>query len=73
MMHGITKSYLNIWVCNLEKFAGYSSVTGGPENKDGIVIGFPAFGTINEHAGYNMGKTAVHEVGHWLKPETFMG
>ncbi|MEO7924261.1 MAG: M43 family zinc metalloprotease [Chitinophagaceae bacterium] len=59
------KSYLNIWVCNLEQVAGYSSVIGGPENKDGIVLGFNAFGT-NSSGNYNMGKTAVHEVGHWL-------
>ncbi len=59
------KSYLNIWVCNLEQVAGYSSVMGGPENNDGIVIGFPAFG-VNGGAAYNMGKTAVHEAGHWL-------
>lgn len=52
------KSYLNIWVCNLDKFAGYSSVVGGPENVDGIVLGLAAFGGAN--------KTAVHEAGHWL-------
>ncbi len=52
------KSYLNIWVCNLDKFAGYSSVVGGPENVDGIVLGLAAFGSEN--------KTAVHEAGHWL-------
>lgn len=61
-----TKSYLNIWVCNLESVAGYSSVMGGPAEKDGIVIGFSAFGTNTGMAGYDMGKTAVHEVGHWL-------
>jgi hypothetical protein len=60
-----TKSYLNIWVCNLEQVAGYSSVLGGPGNVDGIVIGFPAFG-VNSNSAYNMGKTAVHETGHWL-------
>ena len=60
------KSYLNIWVCNLDRVAGYSSIPGGPDNKDGVVIDFPAFGIINAMAGYNMGKTAVHEVGHWL-------
>ncbi|MGB3154123.1 MAG: M43 family zinc metalloprotease [Chitinophagaceae bacterium] len=60
------KSYLNIWVCNLEQVAGYSSMMGGAENKDGVVIGFSAFGTNNSGSGYNMGKTAVHEVGHWL-------
>jgi hypothetical protein len=60
------KSYLNIWVCNLERVAGYSSVPGGPDNKDGVVIGYPVFGTINTMTGFDMGKTAVHEVGHWL-------
>ena len=61
-----SKSYLNIWVCNLESVAGYASVMGGPAEKDGIVIGFSAFGTNTGMAGYDMGKTAVHEVGHWL-------
>jgi len=60
------KSYLNIWVCNLERVAGYSSVPGGPDDKDGVVIGYPVFGTINTTSGFDMGKTAVHEVGHWL-------
>jgi hypothetical protein len=58
--------YLNIWVCSLDQVVGYSSVPGGPQNVDGIVIGYGAFGTINTHGTYNMGKTAVHEVGHWL-------
>jgi hypothetical protein len=60
------KSYLNIWVCNLERVAGYSSVPGGPDDKDGVVIGYSVFGTIHTKAGFDMGKTAVHEVGHWL-------
>lgn len=60
------RSYLNIWVCNLNRVAGYASVPGDAAEKDGVVIGFPAFGTINAQPGYEMGKTAVHEVGHWL-------
>jgi hypothetical protein len=60
------KSYLNIWICNLEQVAGYSSLPGGPDNKDGVVIDYPVFGTINTMDGFDMGKTAVHEVGHWL-------
>ncbi len=59
-------SYFNIWVCNLNRVAGYASVPGDAAAKDGIVIGFPAFGTINTISGYEMGKTAVHETGHWL-------
>lgn len=60
------RSYLNIWVCNLNRVAGYSSVPGDEASKDGVVIGIPAFGTINTQPGYEMGKTAVHEIGHWL-------
>ncbi|HYM92851.1 MAG TPA: T9SS type A sorting domain-containing protein [Chitinophagaceae bacterium] len=61
-----SKSYLNIWVCNLRKVVGYSSVLGGPTNKDGVVIAFSAFGETNTLPGYDKGRTAVHEVGHWL-------
>lgn len=60
------RSYLNIWVCNLNRVAGYASVPGDAPAKDGVVIGLGAFGTINVFAGYEMGKTAVHEVAHWL-------
>jgi len=59
------KSYLNIWVCNLDKFAGYSSVVGGPDNVDGIVIGISAF--------VNSNKTIVHETGHWLNLKHLWG
>lgn len=61
-----SKSYLNIWVCNLDKLAGYSSFPGSDATKDGVVIDFDAFGAINSGNGYGLGKTAVHEVGHWL-------
>lgn len=50
------ESYLNIWVCNLSNVLGYASFPGSDPAKDGIVIGFNAFG----------GKTTVHETGHWL-------
>ncbi len=53
-----SKNYLNIWVCSMEKFAGYSSVPGCAPGLDGIVLGLAAFG-----AGQ---KTVVHEAGHWL-------
>jgi hypothetical protein len=60
-----TKNYLNIWVCNLGRAAGYASFPGGPDAKDGIVVAFNVFG-ITKKPGYEFGKTAVHEVGHWL-------
>lgn len=62
-----SKSYLNIWVCNLDKLAGYASYPGSDSSKDGIVISYKAFGTLGSvKANYAQGKTAVHEVGHWL-------
>jgi hypothetical protein len=59
------KNYLNIWVGNLKGLAGYSSVPGCAANKDGIVIDYSDFG-LNDRAGYELGRTAVHETGHWL-------
>ncbi|HEV8284912.1 MAG TPA: M43 family zinc metalloprotease [Chitinophagaceae bacterium] len=58
-------SYLNIWVGTLDRLVGYSSVPGDPTNKDGVVISNGAFG-INNSTPYNQGRTAVHEIGHWL-------
>lgn len=68
-----TKSYLNIWVCNLDKFAGYATMPGGEESKDGLVISYSAFGTGSGTTGYDLGKTAVHEVGHWLNLKHLWG
>lgn len=59
------QSYLNIWVCNLRRIAGYSSVPGDDLSKDGVVIDHSVFGP-NTSSGYEQGKTLVHEVGHWL-------
>jgi hypothetical protein len=61
-----SKSYLNIWVGRLISGAGYATVPGSDASKDGVVINVGAFGTINNSGYYNMGRTATHEVGHWL-------
>ncbi|HEY2720761.1 MAG TPA: M43 family zinc metalloprotease [Chitinophagaceae bacterium] len=60
-----TKSYLNIWVGNLETLLGYSSMPGSPTYKDGVVVNYGAFG-ITHNGNYDQGRTCVHEVGHWL-------
>ena len=60
--------YLNIWVGNLTgDILGYSSVVGGAKATDGVVVLNTAFGTMGTAAApFNLGRTAVHEVGHWL-------
>lgn len=59
-------SYLNIWVGNLGRLLGYSSYIGGAADKDGLVINYTAFGTTNVNGPYDLGRTTVHEAGHWL-------
>jgi len=61
-----SRYYLNIWVGNLSTLLGYSSIPGAATNVDGVVINYKAFGTINVASPYDMGRTAVHEIGHWL-------
>jgi hypothetical protein len=61
-----TGSYLNIWVGPMRNVLGYSSTPGGPVSLDGVVINTTSFGTQSARAPYNMGRTVVHEVGHWL-------
>jgi Pregnancy-associated plasma protein-A len=63
-----TDRYLNIWVCNLaDGLLGYAQFPGGPARTDGVVILYSAFGTEGAaRAPFNRGRTATHEVGHWL-------
>jgi hypothetical protein len=60
--------YLNLWVCNLGGgLLGYAQFPGGPAKTDGVVILYTAFGTTGVAAEpFNLGRTATHEVGHWL-------
>jgi len=60
--------YLNIWVCNLTgNVLGYSSVVSGAKETDGVVVLYSAFGTLGTAtAPFNLGRTATHEIGHWL-------
>ena len=62
-----SRRYLNIWVCNLESYLGYAQFPGGPARTDGVVILYTAFGTRGTaRAPFDKGRTATHEVGHWL-------
>lgn len=59
---------LNLWCCNLGGgILGYAQFPGGAAATDGVVIDNNAFGTTGTvTAPYNKGRTATHEVGHWL-------
>lgn len=64
-----TDKYLNIWVCNLGGgLLGYAQFPGsGSASTDGVVIGYTYFGNMGTvTAPFNKGRTATHEVGHWL-------
>lgn len=58
---------LNIWVCNLDKYLGYAYFPGVDPAIDGVVIGHRYFGTEGSAVSpFNLGRTATHEVGHYL-------
>ena len=61
-------SYLNLWVCDISGgILGYAQFPGGAAATDGVVIDYAYFGTIGTAtAPFNLGRTATHEVGHWL-------
>ncbi len=59
---------LNLWSCNMSGgILGYAQFPGGSLATDGVVIDDNAFGSTGTvSAPYNLGRTATHEVGHWL-------
>ena len=60
--------YLNMWVCKLTGgLLGYAQFPGGPAATDGVVILYSAFGTGGvTQAPFDKGRTATHEIGHFL-------
>ncbi len=67
---------LNIWVCNIGGgILGYAQFPGGSLSTDGIVVGpeyfgdktyMPSTATAFLAAPYDKGRTATHEIGHWM-------
>mgnify|MGYP000318416727 CR=1 FL=1 len=58
-------THLNIWVCEIGGgILGYAQFPGGNSSTDGVVLGGDFFG--NTGGNYGLGKTATHEVGHYL-------
>ena len=69
--------YLNIWTVNFDGkdigTLGYAAFPAGPEFIDGIVIDYKYFGRVGNLGAYNLGRTATHEVGHWLNLKHIWG
>lgn len=62
------KKVLNLWVCSLSGgLLGYAQFPGGPPSTDGVVVNYRAFGTSGTaQPPFHKGRTATHEVGHYL-------
>ncbi len=59
---------LNIWACTIGGgILGYAQFPGGKAATDGVVIDTKYFGLSSAASyPYNLGRTASHEVGHWM-------
>lgn len=59
---------LNLWcVNNMGSILGYAQFPGGSPATDGVVIAHNYFGRTGVvSAPYDKGRTATHEVGHWM-------
>ena len=59
---------LNLWVCTIGGgILGYAQFPGGSSATDGVVIDSKYLGTTGTAtAPFNKGRTATHEVGHWM-------
>jgi len=64
---------LNMWACTIGGgILGYAQFPGGSAATDGVVILNSAFGSRSKFPSgfyintYDLGRTATHEVGHWL-------
>lgn len=65
---------LNMWSCNLgQNLLGYAYYPGTVSPTiDGVVILYSAFGSRQKYPGgtyinnYDLGRTATHEIGHWM-------
>jgi hypothetical protein len=60
--------YMNFWICDLSGgLLGYAQFPGGPASTDGIVCDYQYVGDIGTATfPFDLGRTATHEVGHWL-------
>ena len=59
---------MNLWVCTIGGgILGYAQFPGGASATDGVVIDSKYLGTTGTATyPFNLGRTATHEVGHWM-------
>ncbi len=59
---------LNVWICTIGGgILGYAQFPGGASATDGVVFDSKYTGrTGTATAPFNLGRTATHEVGHWM-------
>jgi len=78
----IWPDYLNIYVCNIDLFTegvlGIAPFPGYFSAYDGVVLDYRVVGRqknqdYNLIQNYDLGRTATHEVGHWLDLEHIWG
>lgn len=70
--------YLNLWVAPISGGTlGYATFPGTSPDADGVVIDYRYFGKAPANpfsSDFDLGRTATHEIGHWLGLEhTFQG
>lgn len=60
--------YLNIWIVNLNNgLLGYAQFPWDNNvQTDGVVVSRYSFGRNPGYTDYNLNKTIIHEIGHWL-------
>ena len=59
---------LNLWVCTIGGgILGYAQFPGGSSSTDGVAIDSKYIGSTGTATyPYNLGRTATHEIGHWM-------
>ncbi len=61
--------YLNIWIADFGALGGAGFWPGAvfPGHREGVIVNHTFFGTMGSAvAPYNLGRTATHEIGHFL-------
>ncbi len=65
-----TDKYLNVWIVRLDSgLLGYAQFPwdlATRPNTDGVIISQYVFGRTSSYSSYNLNKTMIHEIGHWI-------